>query len=103
MVECAGLEIRYTVIPYRGFESLLLRHSQRALATKSRARFSFPTALVGLCRQPRGMLRCFVCASADRLHERMDQVQAGTGIQPQVETSGVLQRNVEVKSESAPP
>lgn len=25
MVECAGLEIRYTVIPYRGFESLLLR------------------------------------------------------------------------------
>lgn len=26
MVECAGLEIRYTVSPYRGFESLLLRH-----------------------------------------------------------------------------
>ena len=25
MVECAGLEIRYTVMPYRGFESLLLR------------------------------------------------------------------------------
>ena len=25
MVECAGLEIRYTVFPYRGFESLLLR------------------------------------------------------------------------------
>ncbi len=25
MVECAGLEIRYTVSPYRGFESLLLR------------------------------------------------------------------------------
>ena len=26
VVECAGLEIRYTVIPYRGFESLSLRH-----------------------------------------------------------------------------
>jgi hypothetical protein len=25
VVECAGLEIRYTVLPYRGFESLLLR------------------------------------------------------------------------------
>jgi hypothetical protein len=25
VVECAGLEIRYTVSPYRGFESLLLR------------------------------------------------------------------------------
>ncbi len=25
VVECAGLEIRYTVIPYRGFESLPLR------------------------------------------------------------------------------
>ena len=25
MVECAGLEIRCTVIPYRGFESHLLR------------------------------------------------------------------------------
>ena len=29
MVECAGLEIRYTVLPYRGFESLLLRQSTR--------------------------------------------------------------------------
>ena len=28
MVECAGLEIRYTVIPYRGFESLLLRQTK---------------------------------------------------------------------------
>lgn len=27
VVECAGLEIRYTVIPYRGFESLLLRQT----------------------------------------------------------------------------
>jgi len=27
VVECAGLEIRYTVLPYRGFESLLLRQS----------------------------------------------------------------------------
>lgn len=26
VVECAGLEIRYTVSPYRGFESLPLRH-----------------------------------------------------------------------------
>ena len=26
MVECAGLEIRCTVMPYRGFESHLLRH-----------------------------------------------------------------------------
>lgn len=25
MVECAGLEIRYTVIPYRGFKSLSFR------------------------------------------------------------------------------
>jgi hypothetical protein len=25
VVECAGLEIRYTVIPYRGFESLPFR------------------------------------------------------------------------------
>ena len=30
VVECAGLEIRYTVIPYRGFESLSLRHSFQA-------------------------------------------------------------------------
>ncbi len=30
MVECAGLEIRYTVIPYRGFESLLLRQQVQA-------------------------------------------------------------------------
>ena len=29
MVECAGFEIRYTVPPYRGFESLPLRHSAR--------------------------------------------------------------------------
>ena len=29
MVECAGLEIRYTVIPYRGFESLLLRQYKK--------------------------------------------------------------------------
>ena len=29
MVECAGLEIRYTVIPYRGFESLLLRQHKK--------------------------------------------------------------------------
>lgn len=29
MVECAGLEIRYTVIPYRGFESLLLRQNKK--------------------------------------------------------------------------
>lgn len=28
MVECAGLEIRYTVSPYRGFESLLLRQTR---------------------------------------------------------------------------
>jgi len=28
VVECAGLEIRYTVLPYRGFESLLLRQEQ---------------------------------------------------------------------------
>ena len=26
-VECAGLEIRYTVIPYRGFESLPFRQN----------------------------------------------------------------------------
>lgn len=25
-VECDGLEIRYTVFPYRGFESLSFRH-----------------------------------------------------------------------------
>jgi hypothetical protein len=30
VVECAGLEIRYTVLPYRGFESLLLRHQHQA-------------------------------------------------------------------------
>ncbi len=30
MVECAGLEIRYTGLPYRGFESLLLRHVNRS-------------------------------------------------------------------------
>src|SRR3954471_12098162 len=29
VVECAGLEIRYTVIPYRGFESLPLRQDGR--------------------------------------------------------------------------
>jgi hypothetical protein len=28
VVECAGLEIRYTVLPYRGFESLLLRQGR---------------------------------------------------------------------------
>lgn len=28
MVECAGLEIRYTVIPYRGFKSHSFRHKQ---------------------------------------------------------------------------
>ena len=27
-VECDGLEIRYTVFPYRGFESLSFRHSR---------------------------------------------------------------------------
>ena len=32
VVECAGLEIRYTVIPYRGFESLPFRHAQYAKA-----------------------------------------------------------------------
>ena len=31
MVECAGLEIRYTVIPYRGFES----HSLRQMPNKN--------------------------------------------------------------------
>ena len=36
-VECAGLEIRYTVIPYRGFESLPFRHAQHAKARDSRA------------------------------------------------------------------
>jgi hypothetical protein len=33
VVECAGLEIRYTVPPYRGFESLLLR--QKCLVNQS--------------------------------------------------------------------
>ena len=28
-VECDGLEIRYTVFPYRGFESLSFRHSHQ--------------------------------------------------------------------------
>ena len=37
VVECAGLEIRYTVIPYRGFESLPFRHAQHAKARDSRA------------------------------------------------------------------
>jgi hypothetical protein len=32
VVECAGLEIRYTVIPYRGFESLLLRQYKKPRA-----------------------------------------------------------------------
>ena len=49
MVECAGLEIRYTVPPYRGFESLLLR--QKCLVNQSLGKdkkpgqsglFSFP-------------------------------------------------------------
>ena len=36
VVECAGLEIRYTVIPYRGFESLPFRHPMKK-ARDSRA------------------------------------------------------------------
>jgi hypothetical protein len=39
VVECAGLEIRYTVIPYRGFESHPLR--QDIMKTGLSARFSF--------------------------------------------------------------
>jgi hypothetical protein len=39
VVECAGLEIRYTVLPYRGFESLSLRQTIDKKAAY-RARFS---------------------------------------------------------------
>lgn len=36
VVECAGLEIRYTVIPYRGFKSHPFRHQIKRLP-RSRA------------------------------------------------------------------
>ena len=44
MVECAGLEIRYTVLPYRGFESLLLRQLQGsdAMETVAQALIFWP-------------------------------------------------------------
>ena len=35
MVECAGLEIRYTGLPYRGFESLLLRQNKSCQLAQS--------------------------------------------------------------------
>ena len=38
MVECAGLEIRYTVIPYRGFESLPFRQDINDLGCFQEAR-----------------------------------------------------------------
>ena len=40
MVECAGLEIRCTVMPYRGFESHLLRHVVKA--SENQGPFSCP-------------------------------------------------------------
>lgn len=44
MVECAGLEIRYTVSPYRGFESLLLRHTSRKFGAPGPVLLSDPTS-----------------------------------------------------------
>ena len=47
MVECAGLEIRYTVSPYRGFESLLLRQIQWSDATETIAQALLFWGVVG--------------------------------------------------------
>ena len=47
MVECAGLEIRYTVSPYRGFESLLLRQGHKAPQVGA---FCFPSSPQGCHR-----------------------------------------------------
>lgn len=38
VVECAGLEIRYTVIPYRGFKSHPFRHKSTGYINLLRAR-----------------------------------------------------------------
>ena len=40
VVECAGLEIRYTVIPYRGFKSHSFRHKYTQ-AENPRLRYFF--------------------------------------------------------------
>ena len=47
MVECAGLEIRCTVMPYRGFESHLLRQFASDHAIKTIAQATFFKSLSG--------------------------------------------------------
>ena len=59
MVECAGLEIQYTVLPYRGFESLPFRqkHSNASMIEPPLGGFvisgdAFPFLDVAICHRP---------------------------------------------------
>src|SRR5690606_36681859 len=44
VVECAGLEIRYTGCPYRGFDSVPFRHRANAAADRAVVRHGNPTS-----------------------------------------------------------
>ena len=58
MVECAGLEIRYTVIPYRGFESLLLRQTKSSQLAMTGCEARRAPHHAGLFFQLWGMPKC---------------------------------------------
>ncbi|MEY2618109.1 MAG: hypothetical protein RL522_1111, partial [Pseudomonadota bacterium] len=64
MVECAGLEIRYTGLPYRGFESLLLRQNKT---------FQLSQSCCQALRAPH-LARLFACALADSLANDRDSL-----------------------------